>query len=294
MRAGERARLLFLFPLLLLPLSCLAQAPDLRAKLDLALSFDYRDANTESARLYTPLGHPSTASLTAKLDQGYNIYVAERLGRLPKDASEDIIDEAYVEDPGIFRIGKQYLPFGTGRLLHDSVTAFRIESNLIAEDLPVVLAAASGGDGRTQGFVLRVGRSLGLSAAIGQHFGIAATSLGVVRHPEDAPGRGGGWKQALGGDASRQFGKLSLSAEVAALAGGPEHDLTVLDTEASFASDGYHTIGLGYSHTQTGAGHDYFRVFGRVRAARNIDLEPLVRLRNGNLYDAAVTLRLRF
>lgn len=271
-----------------------AQVPDLRAKLDLALSFDYRDANTESARLYTPLGHPSTASLTAKLDQGYNIYVAERLGRLPHDSAEDILDEAYFEDPGIFRVGKQYVPFGTGRLLHDSVNAFRIDSNLIAEDLPVSLVAASDGAGRTQGFILRAGRSLGLSAAVGQHFGIDATSLGVVRHPEDAPGRDGGWKQAFGGDATRRFGKLTLSAEIAAFAGGPEPDLTVFDAEGTFVSDGYHTIGLGYSHSEDHGGHDYFRVFGTLRAAKNLDLEPLVRLRDGGLYDAAVTLRLRF
>ena len=279
---------------MLLPLRAFAQAPDLRAKLDLAISFDYRDAHSESARLYSPLGQPSTASLTAKLDQGYNLYVAERLGRLPKDSDEDILDEAYFEDPGIFRIGKQYLPFGTGRLLHDSVVAFELESNLVAENLPIALAAANGGDGRTQGFVLRVGRSFGLSAAVGQHFGISATSLGVVRHPEDAPGRDGGWKQALGGDATRRFGKLTLSADLATLAGGPEPDQTILDAQGEFVSDGYRRIGAGYSHTQTGVGHDYFRIFGGVRAARNIDLEPLVRLRDGRLYDAAVTLRLRF
>ena len=290
---GRATALLFLLPLTLFPLPSSAQAPDLRAKLDLALTFEARPGGYESARLYTPLGRPSTVGLSLLLESGLNVAISQRLGRLPKDSNLDLFDEAYIEDPGIYRVGKQYLPFGTGRLLRESVLAIRIDSRLIAENLPVALAVAQAGTGRQNGVVLRVGRGVGASVAFGEHFGISATSLGLVRHPEDAPGRGGGWGQAFGLDARRRAGKFTLSGDFIALAGGPETNLTVFDAETVYVADGYRTIGAGYSRTLGRDQNDYFRLFGRLRAARNLDVEPLVRLKGNDLYDLAVTLRLR-
>ena len=278
---------------LLSPVSCLAQAPDVRARLDFALTLDYRNDDSQTSRLYSPLGRPSTVALSLVLETGYNVVVSERLQRLPHDADGDIFDEAYIEDPGIFRVGKQYLPFGAGRLLRESAAAARIDSNLIAEGVPVALAYCDAGPGRQSGLVLHAGRALGASLAVGDHFGISGTSLGVVRHPEDAAGRGGGWKQAFGFDASRRLGKLALSAEFGAFNGGPQRSLSVLDLETTYYSDGYRTIGLGYTHSDGERGADLLRLFGRIHAARNLDLEPFLRLRNGDLYDLALTLRLR-
>ena len=283
-----------LVPLLLsLVASASAQAPDLRVRLDLALSFEGRPGGYESARLYSPLGRPSTVGLTLLLENGLNVAISERLGRLPKDPNIDLFDEAYVEDPGIYRIGKQYLPFGSGRILRESVLAFRIDSNLIAENLPVSLAVAQGGKDRQNGVVLRVGRGIGASAAFGEHFGISGTALGLVRHPDEAPGRGRGWAQAFGFDAQQRSGKVSLTGDFVALAGGPDPNLSVFDAEAVYVADGYRTIGAGYSHAFGREQNDFYRLFGRLRAARNIDVEPLVRLKGNDLYDLAVTLRLR-
>ncbi len=289
---GRGKRNVFLLLLLLFPLPSLGQAPDIRARLDLALTLDARDGGDESARLYTPLGRPSTVGLTLLLESGLSVNVSERLQRLPKDSSADLFDEAYIEDPGLYRVGKQYLPFGTGRLIRESVVAVRIDSSLIAENLPVTLAFCNEGAGRQNGAFVRVGRGVGVSVAYGEHFGISATDLGVVRHPEDAPGRGGGWRQVVGFDASRRAGKLSLSGEFLALAGGPARGLSVIDFEGSFAADAYHSVGLGYSHT-VGDVKDFVRLFGRVHASRNIDAEPLVRFRGDRLFDLGVTLRLR-
>lgn len=283
---------IFLLPFSLFPCASPAQAPDVRAHIDLSASIDYPRGSGRSARLYSPLGRPSIAALSLALETGYNLYIAERLQRLPGDADGDLFDEAYVEDPGILRVGKQYLPFGTGRLLRESATAFRIDSNLIAERAPVSFVYCDAGEGRQRGVVARVGRSVGASLAVGDHFGIAATSLGVVRHPDDAPGRDGGWARAFGFDATRRFGKLGLSGDFVLLGGGPQRSTSVLDLEATYASDGYRTIGFGYSATD-GAGFGFLRLFGRVHAARNLDVEPLLRLKDGALFDAAVTLRLR-
>lgn len=283
----------FLLSSCLLPFFSPAQAPDVRARVDISLSIDYRNPGDRSLRLYTPLGRPSVVALTLGLESGFNVVIAERIQRLPGDADGDIFDEAYIEDPGIWRVGKQYLPFGTGRLLRESAVAARIDSNLIAENLPVSLAGVQTGGGRQNGVLLRVGRSVGASVAYGEHFGIAGTSLGVVRHPDEAPGRNGGWKQVFGFDASRRLGKLALSAEFAALGGGPDRDLSVFDFEANFFSDNYRAVGLGYSRASGGRNVDIVRLFGRVHAARSLDLEPLVRFQDGELYDASITLRLR-
>jgi hypothetical protein len=287
-------RLCFLLPFLLLPVPSFSQVPDVRAHADLSLSLDYRNlSDRANLRLFNPLGRPSTVTLTLLLETGYNVLVSERLQRLPGDADGDIFDETYIEDPGIWRVGKQYLPFGAGRLLHESVPAARIDSNLIAERAPVSFALFNAGQGRQNGFVLRVGRSLGGSVAIGEHLGISGTSLGVIRPPDDAPGRNGGWKRAFGLDASRRFGKVGLSAETAFLIGGPESDLYVADLEATFFSDNYRSAGIGYSHASGPYSGDTLRFFGRVHAARNIDLEPLIRWKDNAFLDASVTLRVR-
>ena len=282
-----------LLSLSLFPLLSYAQAPDIRAKLDLAVTFEIRPGGYESARLYSPLGRPSTVGLSLLLESGLNVVISQRLGRLPKDPNIDLFDEAYAEDPGLYRIGKQYLPFGSGRLLRESVLAFRIDSNLIAENLPVSLAIAQGGKDRQNGVVLRVGRGIGASAAFGEHFGISGTALGLVRHPDEAPGRGRGWAQAFGFDARRRSGKVTLSGDLVALAGGPDRNLSIFDAEATYVADGYRTIGAGYSRAFGDRQADYYRLFGRLRAARNLDVEPLVRLKGNDLYDLAVTLRLR-
>ena len=289
-----RRRLYALLPCLLFPVSSLAQVPDVRAHADLSLSLDYRNETDRSnLRLYNPLGRPSTVTLNLTLETGYNVLVSERLQRLPGDADGDIFDETYIEDPGIWRVGKQYLPFGAGRLLHESVPAARIDSNLIAERAPVSFALFNAGQQRQNGFVLRVGRSVGGSVAIGEHLGISGTSLGVARRPEEAAGRGGGWKRAFGMDASRRFGKVGLSAEIAFLTGGPQRDLAVSDLEATFLPDNYHSAGVGYTHASGPYSGDTLRFFGRIHAARNIDLEPLVRFKDNGFRDASVTLRVR-
>ena len=293
MRGRGLPKSLLLLSFSLSPLSSLAQAPDVRVRLDLALTFDYQDDVSQSARLYTPLGRPSTVALSAFLESGYNVVVSERLQRLPQDAEGDIIDEGYFEDPGIFRVGKQYLPFGAGRLLRESVAAARVDSNLIAEGVPVAFAGVQNGKDRQNGVLLRVGRNLGASYAGGAHFGIAGTSLGVIRHPEDAPGRGGGWRQVFGFDASRRYGKVSLSAEFASFNGGPQRPISVFDAEASISNDAYRSIGVGFTQTFGGSDASLVRLFGRVHASRNIDVEPLLRLKNGDLFDLAATLRFR-
>lgn len=289
-RALGAAQRFALLALSLPPSLSAAQAPDVRARIDLSLSVDYRQPDHTRLRLYDPLGRPSVVALTLGLETGYNVVVAERLQRLPGDADGDIFDEAYIEDPGIWRVGKQYVPFGAGRLLRESGLAARIDSNLIAENAPVSVAYFQNGKGRQNGAVLRVGRNVGASVAVGDHFGISGTSLGVARRPEEAPGRGRGWRQVYGLDASRRVAKFALSAEFATFVGGPDRDLSVADLEANYLSDNYRAIGLGYTFA---TGGDLLRLFGRVHAARNLDVEPLVRWRAHGLYDAAVTLRVR-
>src|SRR5207253_1549758 len=120
--------------------------------------------------------------------------ISQKFAKIPNDPDRDLLDQYYLEDEGIWRIGKQYLPFGSGRFLHESVLAVRGDTQLVLEGLPIVAAAVDNGKGRQRGFVGRIGSRLGLSFALGSHFGINATSFTLVRRPEDSPGVGHGYK----------------------------------------------------------------------------------------------------
>lgn len=284
----------FLLLTVLLAGRAAAQVPDFRVRADISLAYNQQRDHDETLRLYSPLGRPSTVALTLFLETGFNVVLSERLQRLPGNVDTDIFDEAFIEDPGIWRVGKQYLPFGTGRLLRESVPAARADTNLIAESAPIEFAVANGGQGRQNGVVLRIGRALGASAAVGENFGLSPTALTVVRRPEDAPDPRRGWKRAFGVDGTRHFGNLTATAEAVSLSGGRPDELTVFDFEGNYYSNRYVSVGAGWSSASGAINGSFLRFFGSVYARRNVTVEPLLRFRNGSFFDASLTLRVRF
>ncbi len=146
--------------------------------------------------------------------------VAQRLQRIPNDGDEEQLDQYYVEDPGLWRLGKQYLPFGRGLLLRESGRAARGDTNLIFQNLPISAAICDNGRDRTRGVFGRVGSTVGVSFAVGNNIGIQGTSLNAVRRPEDNPGAGRGYKFALGVDGAKRFWIFTVQGEVLALRRG--------------------------------------------------------------------------
>ncbi len=194
-----------------------AQAPDIAAFVELRPTWQVRSGAKNVFRYYDPLVRYSLVGLRLGLEPGLRGYVAQRLEKAPGDGDPEGIDEAWVEDPGVWRIGKQYLPFGRQGLLRETVNAVRFDTRLVFEDVPIAMAACDGGPGRPRGVAGRIGRSAGLSFAVGDHFGVQQTAFAAFRDPEEAPGKGGGHRLVLGLDAERSFGPTLATVEWSAL-----------------------------------------------------------------------------
>ena len=105
--------------------SALAQIPDVTIKVDAGLTYRSVRNGETTLRWYDGFGKHSTVGLLFWLEPGWRVYVSERLQRIEGDGDNEQLDEYYVEDPGIWRLGKQYLPFGRGLLLRESARAAR-------------------------------------------------------------------------------------------------------------------------------------------------------------------------
>lgn len=196
---------------------CAAQTPDLVIRTDLRYTITTKNDGGSQARWYDPMGRHSIVGLQLLLEPGYRALVTQRLQKIDNDPDKDMVDEAYVEDPGLWRVGKQYLPFGSKVLIRESAPAFRGDTRLVFDNLPIQFAACDGGTGLTRGVVGRIGARLGVSFAIGDHFGVAGTNLAPVRRPEEAPPKGGGYRLVVGADYKQRFGPATLEAEVIAM-----------------------------------------------------------------------------
>lgn len=171
-------------------------------------------------RWYDAAGRPSTIELRLVLEPGYRMLVSQRLERYAGEADQDLLDEAYLEDPGLWRVGKQPLPFGLQATLNEKVMAVRGETRLLLDAAPISIAFADGGDGRQQGVFARGGREFGLSIARGSHIGIGSASLHPFRRAEESPGVGRGYELALGADYSISLGSVFVQAEWVSLRSG--------------------------------------------------------------------------
>lgn len=272
-----------------------AQAPDVVIKLDARLNYRSAPDDANTQRLYDSLGNYSIVSLGFKLEPGFKVYVGQKLQRFDGGRDPDMLDEYYIEDEGIWRVGKQYLPFGAGRLVRESAFAARGETALIVESVPIVAAFAQGEKGRQQGFVARIGGRLGGSVFLGDHFGIDGTSLALIRKPDHALGKGRGFKQAFGLDYSKGIGNFNVAFEGVAFRDpndSSDEDFEVFDVSATYTPSKYHNYTVGWTR-RTHPTADFMRFRGSVFLTNNVYLEPMVRYRDGRNYDFNVAVRVR-
>ncbi len=273
-----------------------AQTPDVRLRLDVTGSYRVTDAGPSAFRYYSLFGQYSTLSLRFSLEPGFTGFISQKLQRVPRDGDPDQLDEAYVEDEGIWRVGKQVLPFGTTQVLRESALAARGDTSLVLEGVPMSFAICDAGEGRQRGIVGRIGpKWFGGSFAIGRHFGINATSLNEIRRPEETKGIGRGWQQAFGVDASRWVGNFRLQAEAVHLRAGhtsADPDRTVLDFSATVGQYPFAWIQVGFSR-ETISRLSFLRFRGSAELTENVTLEPFVRFRDARLWDLGVEVKLK-
>lgn len=272
-----------------------AQAPDVTIKLDARLNYRTagQDANTQ--RLYDYLGNYSIVSLSFKLEPGFRVYVGQKLQRFDGHKDDDLLDEYYIEDEGIWRVGKQYLPFGANRLVRESVFAARGDTNLLVEGLPIAAAYAQGESGRQEGIVGRIGGRLGFSVFYGDHFGIDGTTFATIRKPEHGLGRGRGFRQAYAVDYSKGFGSFNMVFEAVAFREGNraiDEAFEAFDLSTTYTPSRYHNYTLGWTHRTNPSTH-FLRTQANVFLTNRVYLEPMLRYRDGRFYDFNLAVRVR-
>ncbi len=274
-----------------------AQVPDVRLKFDVGVYGLIEPDGHTTLHTYDLLGRPSTVSLTFFLESGLRAFAAQRFERLPGAGNADLLDEMYVEDEGIWRVGKQYLPFGYGRLMAETAIAGRGESSIVIDGVPIVVGFCDNGRGYQQGWVVRIGTpGLNIFGATGRSFGISGTALTPFRRPQDAPGVNRGYRTIVGLESTRKIGVGVLTATVVTLKQpmlGNDPDLVV--TDVAFVTRKFGVLsgqaGITYGSTPSAW---LIRLGGSVGLDARSSLEPMIRFKNGGFYDLGIGIRFRF
>lgn len=273
-----------------------AQAPDVRIKGDVSFGLTSSKEFSLGGKSYTPLGRHSTVSLQTYLPIGLKIVLSERIQTITNDTDDDSFDEYYIEDTGSWRVGKQYVPFGSGAFFRQSVVSARLDSNLLLGGLPLAIAVADGGMGRPYGIVGRIGgRGLGLSFCFGRHWGVNSSALALTQSVQKPEGLGNGWKQAIGVDVYRRSGKFVYRTEALVLRQpeGTSIDKEMGDFQVTYDLGHRHSAFIGVSKV-IGEDPTFTRLGSTYTAAKGIQLEAMYRLQDRNFRDFSVFLRFRF
>lgn len=260
------------------------QAPDYAIKANLSLVSLAELGGKTRIRWVDARGNYSTVGVSLNLEPGYYVLVTERLQRFDKDCDPSQIDEAFIEDPGLWRIGKQYLPFGARNLIRESALGARYDMKLPIVRLPLRIAAFDNGNQHLQGAMARLGSQIGVSLFIGNNLAAAGTSLGTIRDIESAPGKGRGYRVGLGADYLTTIGKLEFHAEALILRrpnhpGDRSEDFTDLSLEYRAPAGPVRTrVGWTRSWRQR---DDYFYVQNEVQMTKFVSLVGFIRF-NGS------------
>ncbi len=198
---------------------CAAQTPDVSVQTELRFVF-FQDSNRTSLRSFDPMGRFSTITLSLALENGLWIRASQRFSRFDRDATESILDATYIEAPMLWRLGYLDLRFGAKNLLRDYGFGGEIRSYLLIDQLPFTLAVVDTGDDRPKGVVTRLGDRIGVSLAKGNNFATGGSSLNAIQDPDEATGRGTGYKLAYGLDGTFTVGLVQWSLEFLALREG--------------------------------------------------------------------------
>lgn len=270
-----------------------AQSPDVVFKVDAGLSYRSPHSGETTLRWYDSLGKHSTVGIELFLEPGFRAFFSERLQRIENDGDNEQLDEYYIEDPGSWKLGKQYLPFGRNLILRESARAARGDTSLLLPGLAISGAMFDNGTNRNQGVSGRIGGSVGLSAAVGRHIGIQGTSLNAIQRPEDAAGAGRGYRLALGIDGARRFGRYLIEGEFVVLREG--HTVADLDNEVSdlvfnFSTDRRRKIAMAWSRDWR-RNQDFFRATAEIAISKQVWVEPILRLNRDGWYDVGVSVR---
>lgn len=272
-----------------------AQSPNVTFGLDLNSEVELLPNGKVRLRFHDENGNYSRVRFGASFDNGLSVRVFQKIERIDGDADASTLDEAYVERPGDWRAGKQYLPFGTGRIVKESALAAKIDMEILFADMPISLAFADAGSDRQRGFCARFGDNIGFSIAQGQRFGINASSFTQIRSAEHSPGKKRGYDSIIGADATKQTGGWTMSAEWVRLREGEtaqDNDEDLLNGLVSYQFP-YGPLVQIEATAQFNNRRLHYGFSAEVPISSNAFLSPSVRFLDGEGWHCSATLRVR-
>jgi hypothetical protein len=274
----------------------LGQTPQVAIFSDLRPTWFVRAGETNRIRWFDYSGHYSLVGFHMVLETGNVVKVAQRLEKINNDGDPDAIDEAFIEARGLWRIGKQYIPFGQQKILRESVPAIRYDTELLFDAIPISIAVSDNVDGYARGVIARIGGDLGVSVAVGDHFGIQGSSLTQFRRPEEGPGRNHGYHRAVALDTKYGIGGGVLEAEMVFLSDGHtgiDEDRSLSDVRFRFATKGTNyptTIAWSRSWDEK---RDWYSVSMEIPITEKVVWEPFLRFEGLDWQDFGLTARVR-
>lgn len=286
--------------ILILALACAAtsasaQVASLKATLDLHLVYQQLGSEQSTFHTYTPQGQFSLFVLTAQTYQGFKIYVSQPLERVSNDPDRDSLQNYYIEDPGVWRVGKQFMKFGAGEIIRDNALAVRSDQVISNWGLPISVIACSSGRYLPTGVIVNIGGNYGVSVAVGENFSISTTSLLNVRLASDSPGLGNGYRRIYDAWYRVNVPHYQYWIEAAALRQGNSALATddfVSSTGVTFFADANRSFTFSISHDSAQRA-DFFALASQFKLSKNVSLSPFVRFKNGNMFDASLSLNIQ-
>lgn len=272
-----------------------AQSPDISLGVDLGPTLLSERGGNTRFRWYDGMGRPSLVTLRLDLETGWRLVVSERLQGVRGESDSSLLHEAYLEDPGTWRVGKQLMPFGRD-LLKENVMAARINTRLVVDQLPISIAVADAGKRRQRGVTARIGSRLGVSLALGNHWTLASGSLSPVRLPEQSPGAGRGFQQVYGIDYIDIRGPWQLIGEAIWLR-EPESTLDreewVSDLRTVYRDpERRFRVTFGWARSWR-IREDHYRIEGEWAVAPQVSLVPILKFVRGSWQGLSLTTRIR-
>jgi hypothetical protein len=274
--------------------SAAADGPQATAFIDLRISPVMDENGRLLLRPYGSDGRFSRAGLQLQFDRGVRGLVSQRFGSPTAGADQDAIEEAFIEQPGEWRLGKIFMPFGRGMTLRDTGVGGEYRTRLLINDLPIRIAFSAQSGRRTEGVSARVGSVLGVSVAWGSHWGAQATSLNSIREPWEAPSGARGHRLAVGVDGAFRLVGAEGEAEAVLLRDGgfQDPDASIISARLTW-SGGKVPISLLVTH-ELQDGRSWAALGSRASLGTVAWLEPSLRFGPHGFRDLWLTVRAAF
>lgn len=278
--------------LLLVPCWASAQNPDITYKVDIHPTYTSESGFKNRVRWFDGLGRISYVGVGVSLDRGYYLELKQRLQRIPGDLDQSDLDEAYIEDPGTWRLGKQYLPLGNQTLLRESAIAARYDWIPQGSNTPIKIAVLDSGSQRQKGAMISVGGQFRVGVAVGRHLGATGTSLATMRDPQSSPGPGRGYRRTLVASGSSSKGPMKFSGEFVALRDGhkaQDRPMDISDVSIQLTNAEKNLVTTGGWTREWQARKDVYRVESELKLAQSMSIRSFVRFERGTWKDLSVS-----